>query len=364
MNSRRRFLLFTKTPWEELPRLRHQVARLISQAGYEVVFFERPQRGGTLPPPRFPEPRIVVVRHHELVHHRLRITSQLQDWNRRHVVSSVRRVLRDLGKPPAEGDVVVNFNYDYWFLREAACVPSIVTIINDDFVNGAVWGSRAASRDALARTCRSSHRVLTVSAPLQRSLAPYVEAELFLPWATSAFDAPRTDQPRDTLLFWGFINYKLDFDLLNRAASTLRRQAPGLKILLAGPREGRVDRALATLIAAGNVEIAPPTELEHLPLARTLAALIPYRTGSPDIDAIMLPNKALQLLSRGLPLMIAGMPDFIKAPFVFRFQASTAASVAKEIAGQYTQLQPFIRAFVEENGPQSRLSQLLAATSA
>lgn len=337
------------------------MARLLAQAGYDVVFFERPQRCGVLPPARFPEPGIVVVRHHEPLHHRLRVTARLQDWNRQHVVSSIHLVLSGLGNASSEDDVIVNFNYDYWFLAEGTGVRRVVTIINDEFVNGAVWGARASSRSALARTCRSSQRVLTVSTALQRSLAPYVEAELFLPWANAPFEAPATDGVRDTLIFWGFINYKLDFDLLKRAASTLRREASGLRILLVGPREGRVDRELAALVAIGNVEIAPAADLERLPLARTLAALIPYRTGSPDIDAIMLPNKALQLLSKGIPLMISGMPDFIEAPFVFRFEASTAASVACKIAEHHADMQAAIQAFVEANGAQERLSQFLAA---
>ena len=37
-----RFIFLTKTKWSEPPRIRHQLARMLSNAGYEIIFFEKP----------------------------------------------------------------------------------------------------------------------------------------------------------------------------------------------------------------------------------------------------------------------------------------------------------------------------------
>jgi hypothetical protein len=352
-----RFVFLTRTRWDEPPRIRHQLAHLLADAGHEVLFFEKPAPAWTsLPPPRGAARGITLARHHEWIHHKLRLAQPLHWINAWAVSRSLRGALReaDFG----DEAVVVNFNYDYWFLRSVFPRQRLVTMINDDFVSTALFGFEWPLRWALRRTCRDSDRVITVSEPLRAQLAPFCDAQLFLPWADRPYEGPVGGGSRDVLLFWGFINNKIDFPLVHGLARQLATARPDVRLMLVGPVEQRVDAQLQALRAHANVDVLPATPLDRLPLARVLAALIPYREGVAEIDAIALPNKALQLLARGLPLLIAGMPHFIRESFVFRLSPDPGALIAT-IAARFDLLQTDIRAFVAGNSPNARLAQFL-----
>lgn len=353
-----RFVFLTKTRWEEPPRIRHQLAHLLASAGHEVLFFEKPAPPWRLlPPVRTGSSGITLAQHHELIHYKLRLLPLAHRLNAAFTARSLRNGLHAAGA--GADTVILNFNFDYWFLRKVFPKQRLITMINDDFVSTALFGFEWPMRWALARTCASSDRVLTVSAPLQASLAPYCNAELFLPWADRPYGSPDGGATRDVLLFWGFLNKKLDFPLLQSLARQLASARPDLKLMLVGPVENGVEPELQALRANANVEVLPSTPLDRLPLTRVLAALIPYREGSADIDAIALPNKALQLLARGLPLLISGMPHFVKEPFVFRLGPQPATQVLDAIAAGFDALQADMRAFVAGNSADARLAQFL-----
>jgi glycosyltransferase involved in cell wall biosynthesis len=352
-----RFLFFTKTRWNEPPRLRHQLANLLTAAGHQVIFFEKPGLLGPVPQPTAACDGLVLAGHRELLHHRLRLLPALHHANRRVVARSIRRAMDTIGRRP--DDVVVNFNYDYWFLGGVFPGQRVITVINDDFVNSGPFGYTGPARWAMSRTCAASDRVLTVSRALQRVLAPFCEAELFLPWADRPYEAPLADQERNILLFWGFIDRRMDFGVLARAAAALARHLPTIRIVLAGPQEDRVAAHVESLVAIGNVTRLPAAGLGQLPLDEVLAGIIPYRAGDPVSDAIMLPNKAMPLLARGVPLMIAGMPDFIEAPFVLRFDAGTAVDVVRQLQRRHGLIQPDIERFVDSNTVTARTRQFL-----
>ncbi len=354
-----RFVFLTKTFWSEPPRIRHQLARLVAQAGHRVLFFEKPRALWIRrKAERSVERGIEVSRHGELLHHKLRVGLPLHQVNafftRRSVASEGRRF--GIGSQ----DVILNFNYDYYFLREAFPRSRLITMINDDFVSRALFGWTGAAQEALARTCHASDRVLTVSRPLQQQLQPYCTPELFLPWADQPYRLPAENAGRRTLLFWGFINNRLDFELVQKVAGALLQRRSEIRIKMVGPLEAAGRSGAASLSRLSNVEIMPATKLDSLPLDEVLAAFLPYREGVPSIDAIMLPNKALQLLARGLPLLISGMPHFIEAPFVRRIDSTAPLDAIERLRDDFRVLQHDISHFVAENGPDARLRQLMS----
>lgn len=354
-------MLFTKTFWNEPPRLRHQFAELLAGAGHEVLFFEKPSstsRVGT--ESETVAPGITAFRHRELLHHKLRVTPALHHANAVIAVRSIARRLR--GRAVTEEDVVISFNYDYWFLRRLFPRNQIITVINDDFICVALFGYTRPLLWALERTCAQSDRVLTVSVPLQRQLAPYSEPELFLPWADRCYSAPARAGRRDVLLFWGYTNRRIDFEAVATAADRLARARQEVRILFVGPIVESVSNGVAALKARRNIEFHPSAALDQLPLDRVLAAYIPYRPFDPEIDAITLSNKVLQLMARGLPILISplpGMPNFIDAPFVFRLDSAAPERTIDALREQFHELQGRIASFVDENGPEARLRQLL-----
>ena len=361
----RRFILFTKTRWDEPPRLRHQFADLLAAAGHEVLFFEKPSSIGRVDASLRPRrSRIVTTQHRELMHHKLRLTPALHRANARVTLASIRRRLR--GMPVRPDDVVISFNYDYWFLRELFPKNHLMTVINDDFICVALFGYTRPLLWAMERTCASSDRVLTVSVPLQKQLAPYSHPELFLPWADRSYQAPDPMARRDILLFWGFTNRRIHFPAVHALAEKLQRERPEVRILFVGPivqlREG-VEEQVKLLKQRPNVEFRDSAALDALPLDRVLAAYIPYRPFDLEIDAITLSNKALQLLARGLPLLISSqpaMPNFIDASFSIRVNEEDPGGQIDWLRANFDRLQPGIREFVNANGAEARTRQLLA----
>lgn len=351
-------MFLTRTGWAEAPRIRHQLANLLAAAGHDVLFFEKPlmpwQRAS---PPRVAAPRIRLAQYREMVHHKLRLAPVLHKINAVYAARSLRAALAFAG---AHDDaVIVNFNYDHWFVRDVFPRQRILTMINDDFLSTAVFGYSAPLRWALQRTCKTSDRVLTVSRPLKESLAEWCDAEIFRPWADRPYSLAASARARDALLFWGFINRRFDVTLVEKLSRDLAASHPGMRILVVGPVEPGAEMALARLASCGNVEILPATPLDSLPLDRVLAGLIPYQLIGAEKTAVDLPNKALQMLARGLPLVISGMPNFIDEPFVLRIDERPISEVVEHLTRRFDSLQPGIRGLVERNLEAARLEQFL-----
>jgi len=341
--------------------MRHQLAWLLVSAGHEVVFCVKPRypwQSKSLP--MVSEQGIRLCQHQELLHHLLRITPLLRRTNAWWTRRSIRRIAGeyDLGTH----DVIVNFNYEYYFLRDLFPASTLITIINDDFTVRAFRGFRRPLEQALRLTCEVSDRVLAVSTPLQTHLSQYCSPELFLPWAQFPYRTPEKRRPRDTLLFWGYISQRVDYEFVFRLADRLRNASSPIRLLFVGPVENS-ERSVDLLRLKPGIEVAPAAKLEDLPLDRVLAGFIPYRQDLIGMDAVMLPNKAMSQLAWGLPLLITGMPHFIKAPFVFPLVENSALQTIRYVQEHFDDLQPSIRDFVSENSAQARLEQFMSFAS-
>jgi hypothetical protein len=235
-------------------------------------------------------------------------------------------------------------------------------LINDDFEAQSRLPFRSHITWTLERTCRESDQVLAVSVPLQKKLSRWADTQLFLPWATVPYRAPvSTAATRDTLLFWGYVDNAIDLDLVKALAAELAASRPNLTIRFVGPTQtkGARERIIQTLQPFSNILIAGPTALDDLPLDRTLAALLPYRR-SDAVDAVTLANKSMQLLARGLPLLISGMPAFIQREFVVRLDGPGGFSAAiTTCETNFDNFQTAIRCFCDDNAPDSRLKMLV-----
>ena len=351
-------VLITHTKWTEAPRIRHQVARLLAAAGHRVIFLERPEAPWAAErQPHEVEPGITVVPCRQLLHHQLRVVPAMHRLNAAYVVRDLRRAARSVGiADPAR---IINFAHDYWFLRDVFPSSRITTLIHDDFEAQSRLPFRGHITWSLERTCRMSDRVLAVSTRLQRRLSAWHETELFLPWAVDPYRAPVTGVRRDTLLFWGFVDTALDTDLLRELSRHLTVTRPDWRIMLVGPtqsrRRARVTRPFRDL---ANISVHEATPLDRLPLDRVMAALLPYRS-TPSCNAVTLANKSMQLLARGLPLLISAMPEFVQQPFVIRLDGEGGFEPALAACERgFASLQPSIAAYLGVNDPASRLRQL------
>lgn len=354
-----RFIFFTKTNWVEPPRLRHQLAHLLADAGHEVIFFEQP----TYPFTRSicgdsGHPRICLYRYREGLHHKLRLHPSLHYVNAVFVKAQISRVADNLKLN--DRDVIVNFNYEYFFLKELFPKQRLITIINDDFWSTAIAGYEKPLRWALGKTCQVSDVVLTVSPLLKEQLKAYCNAELFYPWADLLYQAPLDVEGRTALLYWGYIGDRIDYEYLAKLSLLIARKRLSIRIIFIGPIT-KGNQYMHRLIQNHVVEYFPEGKLETINLNQVCGALIPYRSSVKSIDAITIPNKAFQLLSRGLPLLITGMPHFFVSKVVYRLNQGDDADyeTIKYVRDNFQAIQDSIREILSVHSADHRLEQFM-----
>lgn len=353
--------LITNSRWEEPPRIRHQVARLLMDHGVRVAFFERP----CMPWVRQPCPirevtkDFAIVQTKCLLHAQLRVVPPIA-WGNATFSRWVLQSRRDeLGW--SNDAVVINFLYDGAFLRDVFPRQRLITLIHDDFEAQShfPWFGHVAR--ALRATCQVSDQVLAVSTPLVTRLQQWSPCELFLPWAVRQYRAPRADvNSRKALLFWGSVDTAIDVDVVRQLSEECVRRGPDWKVLFVGPteRSDRRRRMTTLLTQFPQVEIHPATPLDDLPIDSILAAVIPYG-GAPHTKAITMANKTMQLLACGLPLLISGMPAFLRQPFILRLgEDGEVRECLDRVRDHFADWQPLVQAFVESQSPRDRLRQL------
>ena len=260
-----------------------------------------------------------------------------------------------------KSDVIVLFNYDYFFIRELFPHQKIILIINDDFWSSAIAGYDKPLKRALEQVCRTSDSVLTVSQPLADQLKAYCSPQLFFPWSDVAYKSPKRDTVRNLLLYWGYLGNKLDYSYISSLAGVFESHKLDYEIFLVGPILANCKQT-KLLEGVAKIRFQERSCLDDLPLDRVLCGFIPYRSRVSHIDVISLPNKASQLLARGLPLLICGMPAFINQPFVLRMTGDLDSdlNILRHIRSSFNDLQPAISAFVTANSAQSRLQSFMA----
>jgi hypothetical protein len=351
-----KYFVFGKSMWEEQPRLRHQLVELLLQFGNVVTFFQTPSYlwSGDISNNRVASSNLTLKRSRQLIHPQLRIAAPLRILNALIETRSIRAII---GSQVTYMDVVINFNYDYYFLRKIFPKNTIVTIINDDFVAQAKLRRGDHVRDVMKLTCAASDVVFGVSYPLLDQLSQWCTPKLFLPWADS-FYCKHAKGIQDSVLLWGHIDRRIDFDLLAAAANEL----PSVHFYIVGPLSNSIKSQADSLRRFANVVMMPATRLQDLPLERFFAAIIPYKNYVNDIIAVTLSNKALQLMSRGLPLVTHGMPNFMDNESILRCASvSDFLDAIKYAQKNYEGLQRGIGKFVNRNQARDRYEYLLLA---
>jgi|LauGreSBDMM110SN_4_FD.fasta_scaffold25650_2 hypothetical protein len=361
MGHVREFILVTHTRWDEAPRIRHQLARLLAGNGHRVLFVERADgplaqvKDGA----REVEPGIFLTRTNRLLHHQLRVVAPLDRANEAIVLPHLIRQVKASGFAPDA--TVINFTHDYCFLRKAFPSSEVITIINDDFEAQARFRGFGHVTRTLRETCRSSDRVLALSTVLRDRLQEWVPAELFYPWAIVPYVPPAGDvDTRDTLLFWGYIDIGIDTAAVRRISERLAATNPRMRIMMVGPTQVPARRRKTTMHLDGlsNVTVHEATPLDRLPMDRMLAAFIPYQRKG-DADAVELPNKMLQLLAYGLPIVKTGMPNAVKAEFIMSVESDPALDAAiNDCFRNFSRWQPAIRSFLAQHTAEARLAAL------
>ncbi len=345
---RPKVILFTKTRWSEPPRLRHQVAKLLTDMGYEVVFFECPSYKSWFQTRR--DENMIFVNHFELIHHRLRFSNFLVKINSYVTKFFIKKAIKKLN---IENVPVVNFCYDYYFLKDLFST-NIVTIINDDFVNKIKNSTlRKITENQLVRTSENSKVNLAVSYPLRDQLKQFTNnVELFFPWAEEEYKIPEFTRKRDVALFFGYINYRLDWSLV------LGIVKKGIKVRFIGPIEKSVDKKkLEEARTYANVEFLSPMNIKEIDFSDICCSILPWDRSLDGVQAITVNNKCFSLLSYGIPQVYSDLPHLIKADTKAIAKCSTADEMVNTInyfSENFEDCQEPIEDFLKQNYSEER----------
>lgn len=299
-------LILTKTNWNEPPRIRHQVTRLLKKKGYIVTFVEKNTYKSLFIKSR-KEEGIQFYSHAELIHHQLRFCGILQYMNNFIEKLYLRRIAKI-----TKFDFIINFNYDYSFLKEITD-KKVITIINDDFeAQGKFWMKKQIKKQ-VKRTCLMSDEVLTVSYPLQNKLKQYrQEVYLFLPWSKNIYKPPlKHVKERNVVLYFGYIG-RLDWNLVEELVAST-----SYNYRFVGPATRKSDKAILEHLKrrySNNFEHIPFSNFKDLGFEDVFCSILPYNPDLESVQACTVSNRAFNLLSRGLPLAYADLKYLIEAP--------------------------------------------------
>ena len=210
-------------------------------------------------------------------------------------------------------------------------------------------------------TCGSSDKVLALSPQILQSLPTNPNYSLFTPWSPSLKTqfTPLGHRPRFRLVYWGFINDRLSIDTLTYLLSTY----PSLQVTYIGPVEPSFKFQLHRLSQYPNFSLSPPCQLSSIDTNDLLAFFIPYDTNHPIAKTLYLPNKFLQLLSLGFPLIVPDLPGLIAHEALLRYNPKCQKSLINIINSLnrdfISELRPFINEFLSHHSESSALQDIV-----
>lgn len=356
-----KFIFFTKTMYSEPPRIRHQLAKLLISFGNEVVFYQKPaffhiNNKSLLNQKELTN--IELKQTKQLIHHQLRLIQPISWLNSLYELFEICKSIDAVDST----DIIVNFNYDYYFLRKIFKRNKIITIINDDFVAQSKFNQGKHVLKQLSKTVQMSDVTLTVSSSLYNQVKQFTEnVDIFLPWSVQNYTTPVLDSPRKSILIWAHINERIDFNLI----SFLLKNNPDFNFHLVGPVAGNTSSLVKGLQSNfSNLLVFPPTDLEQLPLNEYFVSILPYRDDILSVKAVTAANKTFQLLSKGLPLITYGMPNYLEHDAIFKANTYIECSDFIDIAhNKFNELQPDIKELVNSNLGYQRYQQIISIIS-
>lgn len=297
----KKVVIFTKTNWEEPPRIRHQITKLLLENQHKVIFFQKSdfKQFKIL---KYIKDNILFFRHFELLHHQLRPFKFMVKIN-----AFITKYLIKKSLENEKIDLIVNFNYDYYFLKEIFPKLKIITIINDDFVAQAKPWMTKSIENQLKKTCENSDLVFAVSYPIQEQLTKFNKnTKLFFPWSFKKYEEPNKNKQRDVVLYWGYIDHRIDWEIVKYLLEK------GIKLRFIGMVSNKVESRLDNLNKFDNFELLEPMKLEDLYFDDVCCSLLPYVNKSNEMRAVTVNNRVFQLLSYGIPLVYVKLPNLIE----------------------------------------------------
>lgn len=352
-----KFIFFSKTMYDEIPRIRHQLAYLLMKFDHQVIFFQKPAFPSVFNNKLINKKignDIEIRQTKQLIHHQLRVFDWIIALNSKYESNQIFKSLENI----KNNDVIVNFNYDYFFLRRLFPHNKIITIINDDFIAQAKFFNGKHVERSLGLTIKNSDVNLTVSYPLFNQIKNLGgKVNLFLPWTESYYIKPNFEKRSKSILIWASINSVIDFDLIYFLSNSLK----DFNFYLIGPLDNTIENTVIRLCENKNIHYHNPVNLEDLlNISNFFMGLMPYKTNVKSTEAVTIANKTFRLMSLGMPLVVHGMPNFFEHPAILK--SKTYDEVISNIQycfENFENLQDDICKLISENTDEVRYNQFI-----
>jgi hypothetical protein len=132
------------------------------------------------------------------------------------------------------------------------------------------------------------------------------------PWSDIKYKYIQRTSP-NKILIWGYITLRYDFDIIKKVAIKF----PKYQINIIGDIHAKAQVKVNHLISTNNnIKVHFPVKLDEIDLENYFTCFAPYVL-SDETQAISITNKSFQVFARGLPMVNAGMPNFIEETFIF-----------------------------------------------
>ena len=342
------FYFFSKTNWDEYPRIRHQMARMLSKRGHQVLFFQKPTYLFGARPITNVEKNIWVATVPELFHHQLKINKIIKNISDLFFEYKLKKLIQNFNEP----DYIINFNYDYDFLNKIF-KKKIIFIINDDFIDMAKWWMKKQAKKLELSTIRNSNCVLTVSKKIIGKYQNFSKkVHLFLPWSQNKYIKPKINKDRNTILIFGYIDNRIDWDLINYLI-----KSTNYNLKFVGPiLDTKVRLKISEMNQFHNFSYQEPTKLDKLILNNVFCSLIPYKKETKGVDAVTLSNRTMQILSHGIPVITKEMAYTMTIDEVIFTYNSIEDLIKKtnQIKTTFQKLQNKIKLYLNKNNEVER----------
>lgn len=331
--SRSLAVVSSNTPWNEPPRIRHQVSRQLTRE-YNVLYVQLPFTS------RSPKTTLEKITP-SLIAVTLagfnRITKRLcHEFEQLHSIAEalttkqISRLVKAMGYQEA---TLVNFQHDFSKTMHEPLFRKKIYFCNDDFFGMAKSKRRKKrARYKEEATAKAANFCCAVSHPLKDRLSLISKDPLLvLPGHefeiannTNTFNAKEKDVIK--ACFMGYVNDRISFKWIREALCDNK-----IAFTLVGPVEDQeLIRELKTYPKFTHLNTLTGKELQSC-LSNQDVLTMPYDTSRAGPRATTAPNKLFQYLACGKPVVISDMPNFISLPKGFLYRANDSETFKEQI---------------------------------
>ena len=304
----------TMTPWEEVPRIRHQIARGLARY-YRVLYITFPTSWQDKYRSEIssPEVGIVVWRPSNWFTVPGRVVAGLPAARlpeQCYLSSAFDRQLRSLDSEPR---FVINFDHRNNWIQQRRWFPRSVYLCNDDhslpFARSKPQPQLAAlTRRQMREAARRADLCLVTSEHYRQVLEMDDRAQVFLPGHDLPATTPSLGQSGDSTRpirvgYMGYISRRLNRDWVQHAA-----QQSDIEFHAIGPV---VDQEVYNGLKKHHVQLESPLTGRALLdwLVQMDVLTIPYDISRDEALGLTAPNKIFAYLAAGKPVVVSELPS-------------------------------------------------------